>query len=251
MRATVIRLEDLSPPTDSEWAELARSVDDHLLETLTDLSPEEWDRPTECQPWKVRDVVAHLVAWDAATISPREFVRQTWHGYRRRKEFNGNPLDAQNQFQVDERAAHSPTKLLDDLRAITPKFHKVKRRFATVGRALPFKQNFSGTWVTLNYAVTTIISRDHFMHHVDICKATGRPFEPNAAEFRIAHDAIREWAERANADATLELSGPAGGTFVRGFGSNDDHGRRDRALPHDLGARVFGCECRRRPDCRG
>lgn len=219
MRETAIRLENLPPLTTVEWAELARSVDDHLLETLAGLSPEEWDRPTECEPWKVHDVVAHIVAWDEATISQREFVRQTWHGYRRRKDYNGNPLDAQNQFQVDERAAHTPTRLLDDLRALTPKFHKAKRRLATVGRVLPFKQNFSGTWVTLGYAVTTIIGRDHFMHHIDICRATGHPFEPNADEIRIAHDAVREWSERAQANATLELSGPAGGTFVRGPGT--------------------------------
>ena len=213
------RIETMRAPTHSEWADVARSVDDHLLETLTDLTYEDWNKPTECEPWAVRDVVAHLVGWDEAIVSPREFARQTVHGYRTRKAHGGNPLDAQNQFQVDDRAAFSPAELLEQLRTLTPKFHKAKRRFATLGRAVPFKQNFSGTWVTLGYAMTTILARDHFMHHIDICRATDRSFHPNTAEIRVALDAVREWAERANGDLTLELSGPAGGTFVHGSGT--------------------------------
>ena len=79
--------------------------------------------------------------------------------------------------------------------------------------------NFSGTWVTVRYAMTTIFARDHFMHHIDIHTATGRAFQPNEAEVRIVHDAVREWAEQTGADMSLELSGPAGGTFVRRSGA--------------------------------
>lgn len=219
MADTAILIETMRAPTHSEWADIARSVDDHILETLNDLSDDDWSKPTECEPWAVRDVVAHLVGWDEAIVSPREFARQTVHGYRTRKAHGGNPLDAQNQFQVDDRAALSPAELLEQLRTLTPKFHKAKRRFGTMGRAVPFKQNFTGTWVTLGYAMTTILGRDHFMHHIDICRATGRTFQPNAAEITIAHDALREWAEQAKADVTLELSGPAGGTLVRGSGT--------------------------------
>jgi len=35
-----------------------------LLALLADLTDEEWSRPTPCEGWAVRDVVAHLVAWD-------------------------------------------------------------------------------------------------------------------------------------------------------------------------------------------
>ena len=219
MTDTAIRIETLRAPTSGEWAELARAVDDHLLATLTSLSEDDWHKRTECEPWAVRDVVAHLVGWQEAIISPREFVRQTVRGYRTRKAHNGNPLDAQNQVQVDEGASLSPAELLERFRALTPKFQKAKQRFASIGWAIPLKQNFSGTWVTVRYAMTAIFARDHFMHHIDIHTATGRPFQPNEADVRIAHDAIREWAEQADADVTLELSGPAGGTFVRRSGA--------------------------------
>ena len=219
MAQTAIRIETLRAPTRSEWAGLALSVDNHLLETLTGLSDDDWDKPTECEPWAVRDLVAHLVGWDEAIVSPRELARQTVHGYRTRKAHGGNPLDAQNQFQVDDHSALSPIELLEQLRILTPKFHRARQRFASIGRAIPYKQNFSGTWVTLHYAMTTIIARDHFMHHIDIHTAIGRAFQPNQAEVRITHDAVREWAEQTEADATIELSGPAGGTFVRRSGT--------------------------------
>lgn len=219
MADTVIRIETLRVPTAREWADLARAVDDHLLETLEDLSGDEWNKPTECEPWAVRDVVAHLVAWDEAIVSPREFMRQTVAGYRTRKAHGGNLIDAQNQFQVDDRAALSPFELLEQFRMLTPKFHKARRRFAAIGRPIPYKQNFSGTWVTLSYAMTTILARDHFMHHIDIHTAIGRAFQPNEADVRIAHDVVREWAEQTDADVTLELSGQAGGTFVRRSGT--------------------------------
>ncbi len=42
------------------WAEVAAERNDlaDLLETLT---PEQWDAPSLCNQWKVRDVVGHLV----------------------------------------------------------------------------------------------------------------------------------------------------------------------------------------------
>ena len=44
-----------------------------LLETLT---PEEWEAPSLCSGWRVRDVVAHVVAYDRFDLSlVRHFVR--------------------------------------------------------------------------------------------------------------------------------------------------------------------------------
>jgi hypothetical protein len=60
--------------------------------------------------------------------------------------------------------------------------------------------------------------RDHFMHHLDICRAIGREVPVGDAERRVAHDAFREWGNKTKASVTLELTGPAGGTFVRGTG---------------------------------
>ncbi|MFE0021608.1 maleylpyruvate isomerase family mycothiol-dependent enzyme [Amycolatopsis sp. NPDC059021] len=42
-----------------------------FLETLT---PEQWDAPTLCEGWSVRDVVAHVISYDELT--PRDLVRR-------------------------------------------------------------------------------------------------------------------------------------------------------------------------------
>ncbi|MFF0203439.1 maleylpyruvate isomerase family mycothiol-dependent enzyme [Streptomyces sp. NPDC005017] len=45
-----------------------------LADLLEGLAPEEWDRPTQCGDWRVRDVAAHLTV--AARFSRRDVVRE-------------------------------------------------------------------------------------------------------------------------------------------------------------------------------
>ena len=47
-----------------ELMELARAERADLLAFLETLSPEQWDAPTLCTRWRVRDVVAHLLSYD-------------------------------------------------------------------------------------------------------------------------------------------------------------------------------------------
>lgn len=42
-----------------------------LLELLSDLSPEDWSRPTVARLWSVKDVVAHLLGGDLGNLSRR------------------------------------------------------------------------------------------------------------------------------------------------------------------------------------
>jgi uncharacterized protein (TIGR03083 family) len=42
-------------------APIIRQVDQHLIELLTSLGSDEWDRPTVAPQWSVRDVAAHLL----------------------------------------------------------------------------------------------------------------------------------------------------------------------------------------------
>jgi hypothetical protein len=52
---------------------------------------------------------------------------------------------------------------------------------------------------------------------VDICRATGRdPVLTAGHDGRIVADVVADWAQRHGLPFTLELTGPAGGTFVAG-----------------------------------
>src|ERR1700704_2404527 len=39
-----------------------RELSDALVRDLLALSPEAWDGPTNCAPWRVRDLAAHIVS---------------------------------------------------------------------------------------------------------------------------------------------------------------------------------------------
>lgn len=217
MQTTARRIEDMRPPTHREWVQLGRDVDRNLIETLRGLSPEDWDALTDCAPWTVKDVVAHILAWAEASLSPKEMTHQFRGGWKTRKQ-HGGTLHAQNDFQITDRRAASPEELIERFERLQPRFHALRNGLGGAGKVIPFKEMFTGTWVTLGFTVDTIFARDHFMHLLDIHRAIQRPPKIGPSEMRVAHDAIREWANKADADVTLTLTEPAGGTFTRGSG---------------------------------
>lgn len=76
-----------------------------------------------------------------------------------------------------------------------------------------------GAW-TCGYLFDVILTRDTFMHRIDISRATGRPMVATADhEGVIVDDVVREWAGRHGAPYALVLHGPAGGRWGSGHGS--------------------------------
>ncbi|MFD6389554.1 hypothetical protein [Nocardia sp. NPDC060259] len=62
-----------------------------------------------------------------------------------------------------------------------------------------------------------ILTRDPWMHRIDLSQATGRPLELTADhDGRIVDDVVREWAQRHGKPYRLTLHGPAGGTWTSG-----------------------------------
>ncbi len=76
-----------------------------LAEFLATLTPDQWETPSLCEGWRVRDVVAHVMSFDDVTLL----------GMLRRA-VNARFTDV-NQEGVRELAAVSPDQLLDHLRA--------------------------------------------------------------------------------------------------------------------------------------
>jgi uncharacterized protein (TIGR03083 family) len=55
-----------------EWMALAEEEYRRLLALLADLGDGDWQRPTDCSEWDVRDLVAHLVGNAEMSASMRE-----------------------------------------------------------------------------------------------------------------------------------------------------------------------------------
>jgi len=74
------------------------------------LTAQDWQRPTDCDEWDVRQVLAHLVGGTESTSSLRELRRLQRRGRKLRP-----GVDGMNDIEVRERAGTSPSQLLTDL----------------------------------------------------------------------------------------------------------------------------------------
>lgn len=111
----------------------------------------------------------------------------------------------------------SPERLIEELERASEPFLKYRERVTAVAGLLPLRVDGVG-WTNLRFLGGQIFTRDHFMHRIDISKATGRDMNLGDPERRIVRDLVRHWGRSSQSDALLRLTGPAGGNFVSGSG---------------------------------
>ena len=191
---------------------LAATEYQRILDLLRSLQPRDWTAPTNCPGWDVRAMAAHLLGMVEMAASQWENIRQITLARRR----GGVYIDALTQLQVDERADMMPTQIIDRLAARAPKALRSRRRMPGLVRrcAMPVRQlvgNREEVW-TLGYLVDVILTRDPWMHRIDIVRATGAAhvLTPDH-DGQIIADVVTEWAARHGQPFELHLSGPAGG----------------------------------------
>jgi uncharacterized cupin superfamily protein len=67
-----------------------------------------------------------------------------------------------------------------------------------------------------------ILTRDTWMHRLDLARATGRdPVHTADHDGVIVADVVAEWARRHGQPYRLELTGPAGGSWSCGTGGEE------------------------------
>ena len=199
---TVIRVEELPGIAPAESEQLGLALSDALTSLLADLTAEEWAATTRCAPWTVKDMSAHLLGWAEALTSFRELRSQVTRGIRRAKEF-GNPTDAQNNIQVEDRRDLSPTEIVDRLHVTLPKEGVSRRRFGTALRYVPIYTSYLGGVCNAGYLFNTIFLRDLVIHRLDIYAATGREGVETQADERVMSDMIKDWARRTAANVQI------------------------------------------------
>jgi uncharacterized protein (TIGR03083 family) len=199
---------------------LAAAEYDRVLETFALFTPAQWLLPTECAGWDVRAMAGHIVGMAEMATGLREMVRQQMNATWRAKRRGGEVLDAQTANQVEEHADLSVSELVERMRTIGPKAVAGRRRTLAVLRERTLPSQLVGAqreWWTLGYLLDTILTRDPFMHRLDIARATGVLITPTAAhEGVMVDDVVREWGARHHSAYLLELTGPAGGRWESG-----------------------------------
>jgi uncharacterized protein (TIGR03083 family) len=218
---TTTEVADIPPVSRAEARTLAATEYARMVDQLRSLDGDDWTRPTDCPLWDVRAMVGHSVGMMSDFTSLRSMLRRTRASTKRAKTAGGPLVDSMTALQVAEYADLSIEELIATAEANGP----TAARWRTSGKALlrrvPMKEEVDGvpeTW-TIGYLLETILTRDPWMHRVDIARATGRDLvlTPDH-DGRLIADVVAEWARRHGQPFTLVLTGPAGGTYVNGAG---------------------------------
>lgn len=187
-----------------------------LLETL---GAGDWDKPTACTAWNVRDMLAHQAGGYASGTGYREMI----HQYSARPQNGQLPEDAINARQLSERANRTPSELIAELRRVGPvAIHKWAYQFRLV-KPLVVPHPVGGRQ-PLRHLMWVIHSRDTWMHRLDICRATARPFQQTAEhDGRIVALILRDvdlvLRDKLGGKAVaFDLPGVAGGVWQVGSG---------------------------------
>lgn len=208
------------PALDRPVAMRLASVEyDRFSALLSELADTDWSKPTDCPGWDVRAMAGHVLGMAEGNASIREGSRQLRIARRQ----GGVFIDALTALQVQEHEALAPAAIVAQFATVGPRAARGRRR--TPGfvrrRRMPIAQPVGDTleWWTLGYLLDVILTRDVWMHRVDITRATGRPMQLTADhDGVIVGDIVAEWAERHRLPYTLHLTGPAGGHWSSGAG---------------------------------
>ena len=201
--------------------QLAATEYGRVLDLLRSLDSDDWTKPTCCGAWDVRAAAAHLLGMVEMAASVREQSRQTKAAAARREQHGGLFIDALTGLQVDERADWTPQRIIDQFATRAPKAAKARKRAPGFIRrkTMPVPQDINGgqeAW-TVGYLIDVILTRDPWMHRVDITDATGADLVLTADhDGVIVADLVAEWAARHGQPFELHLTGPAGGDWTRG-----------------------------------
>ncbi len=204
-----------------ETTELAAREHERMADLLALLDSADWAKPTDCPEWDVRAVAGHAFGMAETFSALRKFARDMIAGTRAAGE--RPQIDGMTEVQVNRYAPLSTTELIARVRATGPKQARWRARRRLM-RRIPLKvdrrDGAKEPW-KLAFLLDIILTRDSWMHRVDISRATGKPMGLTAEhDGRIVADVVAEWARRHGRPFRLELTGPAGGAFSNGEGGD-------------------------------
>jgi uncharacterized protein (TIGR03083 family) len=218
-REGTMRVEDHRLLERPETVELARAETDRMVGLLRGLDAAEWTRPTDCAAWDVRALAGHVLGMTESFSTLPRFVA-TMAGASRMKG-DGLFIDAMTALQVRRNATLTSDELVARMAAAGPvqaRWRGSRRLMRAMPMANELPDGATEQW-RMAFVFDVILTRDTWMHRVDVSVATGRPLELTAAhDGRIVADVVAEWARRHGEPFELTLTGPAGGEFTGGTG---------------------------------
>lgn len=216
---TTTDVATIAPFTPAEAEQLAATEYSRVADQLRSLTVDDWSAPTDCDLWDVRAVAGHTAGMLETFTGFRVLIRNMVAATRAAKSAGGPMIDSLTAKQVVDHADLSTSELVDKIERLGPKAAHWRATRPAVMRRATMKQEVAGEsekW-SMAYLFDVILTRDPWMHRVDIARATGRDLELTVEhDGRIVADVVAEWARRHGKPFTLTLTGQAGGTYVSG-----------------------------------
>ena len=218
------RVDTIPSITRAEAQRLAATEYERFIDQLRTLSPEDWRQPTDCPLWDVRAVAGHRVGEISDLSSFGSFFRRFRAAGKQAKAEGCEMVDAMTAQQVVANGDLTTDQLIARAAEDAPRAVRWRSSANGVFRRMPTKEEIGGkpeTW-RMAYLLDVILTRDPWMHRIDIAKATGRDLvlTPDH-DGRIVADVVAEWARRHGAPFTLTLTGPAGREYIAGDGGSE------------------------------
>ncbi|HEX8696125.1 MAG TPA: maleylpyruvate isomerase family mycothiol-dependent enzyme [Longimicrobium sp.] len=213
----------MRPPGEVATAHLFPRLHEKLLEVLRALAPDDWERPTACSLWTVKDVAAHLLDGDLRRISVQ---RDGWFATAAPEPIRSHGelvafLNALNAEWVAAARRISPA-LLTELLGFTGR--EAARMFAAAdprGPAL-FPVAWAGEERSAMWLDVAREYTERWLHQQHVRDAVGRPgiesrelYHPVLDAFLRALPHTYRHVEAADGTAvTVTVEGEAGGDWT-------------------------------------
>ncbi len=215
---------DLVPAIGHDEAMQLATVEwERLLSVVDELHDQQWLVQTECPDWNIKEMLGHLVGMLELQSDGEERKRQFTVATGIADETGAQRIDAMTALQVREHASLSSDALVRALHDTVPRGLAGRSSTTEEQRAAPYPSGLPGEDVwTFGYLFDIVLTRDPWIHRVDICRAIGRAVELSQDhDGRLVADVVAEWARRHGQSFTLTLTGPAGNHFSAGTGGPD------------------------------
>ena len=229
MIGTFAAASRLPQPDRDHAALIGQAEGQAALVLLGQLGDRDWQRPTDCTEWDVRTLVSHLVAQCEDGLRLGTMLRRELAGRRRYPDKAG--VDAHMAVQVHDHRAEPGPELAERFGLLWPRAVQARRRRPMalrriiINSGVPSMPRFS-----IGYLLDIIYNRDLWMHRLDLARATGQPFTLSGHDRLIVEQVVRDLALGwPAAPVALELTGPAGGSWLIGSGEPSAFVRADAA----------------------
>lgn len=203
------------------WMALTRDAYQRLADAFAALEPADWDRQTPCEGWTVRDMGGHIVGAMRSAARFRELASQQREIKARAKRTGENEVDVMTAVQIERTADLSIDQLVAEMQSLVEPAVKGRARMPSFMRRAAKLDVVIGSiderW-TLDYLLGCILTRDAWLHRVDLADSTGATLHVDENDRAIVGDVAVEWARRHGQDVELVLTGPAGGHLQVGEG---------------------------------